>query len=247
MENIKGMIVSLTDYDSFGAPGNSIPDDILIYNCVMRNVSYQPDSGYTNILVRVILNSGTWSDVIQMHNITVQDSSRDGDDFLIEIFGGGISESRSVNWWVSNHPANFSNWTFTADANLDNAPAQGTLVAVGADIQALYLPVSDSLSVNQGKHLTTATSAGTGSTSLPVADGTWFPDPTPGASGFGYFSGGIQVHLGGVGNVTYTAISRSAYPSVAATLTLSSAQTWSNGANVNLPIFSGTVPNRGVR
>lgn len=246
MEHIKGMIVSLTDYDSFGAPGNSIPDDIKIYNSIFRHVSYQPDAGYTNILVRVILNSGNWADVLEMHNITVEDATRDGDDFLIEIFGGGISESRNVTWWLANHPANFSNWTFTADANLDNAPTQTELLAVGADIQAEYLPVSDSLSINQGKHLTTATSAGTGSTSLPVADGTWFPNPAHGNSGFGYGTT-HQVHLGGVGNVTYTAISRSAYPSTAATITLASPQTWSNGANVNLPIGSGTVPNRGVR
>jgi hypothetical protein len=245
-EHIKGMIVSLTDYDAFGSPGLSIPDDIQLKNLIFKHVSYQPDSGYTNVLVRAVLNTGNWADMISMHGITVEDATRDGDDFLIEIFGAGINESRNVTWWLANHPSNFSNWTFTTDANLDNAPAEGGDADL-LDIQGEYTPVSDSLSVNQGVNLTTANGAGSSSTSLAVHDGTWFDDPADGVPGFGYNSEGFFVHLGGVGNVQYTAISRSAFPSVAATLTLSAAQTWSNGAAVNKKIYSGSAPNRGVR
>jgi hypothetical protein len=248
--SIHDCILRLSDHNGFeissaNCSWNS-PFDIRLYNLIVRNVSTAAEAGLTDTLLDINLLSGTWTDVIYMHGITVQDATRDFDDLKIGIYGAGAPGLQTVNYYLTNHAANFANWTVTTDANLDNAPTM-TQDADLLDIPGEYLPVSDSISVNQGSHLTTATSAGASSTSLAVADGTWFPDPVYGNPGFGYFSSGFQVHLGGVGNVTYTAISRSAWPSKAATLTLSAAQTWSNGANVNLPISSGTVPNRGVR
>jgi hypothetical protein len=250
-ENIPGLIVSLRDYACCGAPGNSIPNDIKIYNAILVNVNSNPSTNpnFQNILLDVNLNSGNWQDVIFMKGITVQDATRDGDDFLIGIYGAGAPNLQTVNWYIANHPNNFANWTFTTDANLDNRPIASADASL-TNMTTEYGPVSDSLSIGQGVHLTTASNAGASSTNLCVNDITWFEDPVFGAPSFGQHSEGFFVHLRGVGNVQYTAITRDAPLSVSGCFTLSAAQTWSSGTPVNKKISTGganDMPNRGVK
>jgi hypothetical protein len=113
-----------------------------------------------------------------------------------------------------------------------------------------YGPVDDTVSTGTGVDLTTAVGAGTTSGTLCVADISWFEDPFFGAPFFGQHSEGFFVHLEGVGNVQYTALTREPWPQVDGCFTLAASQTWANGAAVNKKISAGgpkANPNRGVQ
>jgi hypothetical protein len=256
-DNIPGMVISYYDYEcinppDFESPYITDPVDHRFYNLILKNVSSGADRGYADMLADIHLCPGTdWRNVTFMKGITVEDPSRDADDFTINIVGGtpAAPGNRRVAWYLKNHPNNFSNWTFTTDANLDNAPAYSADVSL-ANMTTEYGPVDDTVSTGTGVDLTTAVGAGTTSGTLCVADISWFEDPFFGAPFFGQHSEGFFVHLEGVGNVQYTALTREPWPQVDGCFTLAASQTWANGAAVNKKISAGgpkANPNRGVQ
>jgi hypothetical protein len=244
-DHLRGPLLYAVDWWGSGEDGQTPLSDFCMKNLVLRDVVSNPRSGWTNQLILIFLGTGrTMAGAFPngiLHGCTIQDATRDGDDFRISITGGDGAGNQTVTWWLANHPSLFSNFTFTADANLDNAPAASAEADV-TDIVGEYLPVSDSLSIGQGVNLTQANGAGSSSTSLTVDDATWFDDPQDGAPSFGEQAGGFYVHINGVGNVQYTAINY-----VSKVLTLASGQTWADNAAVNRRIASGSAPNRGIR
>jgi hypothetical protein len=253
-DNIPGLVVSLRDYEcepGFSDPSNSPPSDIRLYNLILKNVSTNPEPGFANMLMDINLCDGTdWRDVIFAKGITLEDESRDAGDFIIRIFGGTDPPgARTVAWYLKHHPDNFSDWTFTSDANLDNAPAYGADVSL-VEVTTEYGPVDDTLSTGTGVTLTQSNGAGSNSTALVVNDASWFDDPSWGPPGFGQQSEGFFVHLQGVGNVEYTAVTREPWPSIGGTLTLAGPRTWEDNAGVNKRIYAAgakAAPNRGVK
>lgn len=220
--------------------------DFVMKNCIARNVASNPRVEWTDqLFVIELYGISSWTSVFPngiCHGLTVQDSTRDFDDLYITIVGGGAPGQQTVNHYLTNYSSMFSNWTHTTDANLDNAPApasDATLTSINTE----YLPVSDSLSIGQGVHLTTVSGSDTGSgTSLIVNDAKWFDNPTDGNPGFGPHSvAGFMVNVNGT-NREYTAINYSTN-----TLTMAAGFSRSAGQSVNRKIASGSAPNRGLR
>ena len=197
-----------------------------------------------------------WRDVIQefAYN-TFQNASGNCADLLFVVSGGPLGGTYTLAQLQQQFPAQFHDNTCTKDANMDNRPAVATDLN-GSNYLAAYTPVNDTVSTGTGGGLTTATSAGTGSTSLPVADATWFPDPRPhgtwtwGAPRVGQWAGAYTIFIEGFGNVTYTDVAFGTYPTVAGTLTLATPATWLSGARVGYSQSAGGTKlnaNRGVK
>jgi hypothetical protein len=247
-EHFRGPLLYAIDwYDVPGAAGFTPLYDLCMKNIVARQLATNPRSGWGNYLINIWLASGfyDWEDQFPngiLHGFTLQDSSgRDWDDFRIVISNAGAPGNQTVQYYLTNYPNLFSNFTITTDANLDNTPTS-TADADITDIIGEYVPVSDSLSVGQGVALTNVATADTGSgTSLIVDDATWFDDPQDGAPSFGEQSAGFYVHCNGA-NRQYTAINYATN-----TLTMSAGFSRSDGQAVNRKIASGSAPNRGIR
>lgn len=218
-------------------------------NGIIRNVATNPNfPSWTDEIIHcnfISSNPATWSAYApQFHGITVEHATKDCTQLYITLSGDGAPGKQTIQWWLNNHPTLYSNWDCTSDANLDNAPAAGSDQAI-ADYATDYLPVSDTLSIAKGVNLALATNSGSNSTNLCIdraghfTDPKSFDDPTGGQS-----SGGYGVHIAGEGNVGYTARSITTWP--AGCLTLDTASDWSIGTPVNLPITSGSTPNRGA-
>ena len=192
------------------------------------------------VIDRCISGEPDLSSILEVDGWTIEDATRDASELYIYVYPQpGLLTIEEA---MATYPTVFKNITVTTDANLDNAPSAGTDATL-ANMMSNYAPVNDSLSVCQGSHLTTATSAGASSTTLSVADAKWFHDPSDGTPSQGVFSAGHRIHIAGVGNVVYTAINY-----LTNTITLATAQSWSNGAAVNMPITNGcgSSPSRGI-
>lgn len=253
-----GVLVDAHDWSQF--PGDSVLEDIRGKNILMRRMAPNiRDSGtYDDTVLHISFDVSGWQNQTSWDGVTIEDT-RSCTELYIDIDGPGAPNKQTIQYYLNNYPNNFSDWTCTTDANLDNAPSS-TADSNFTNWETHWTPVSDSLSVGAGVDLTNASSAGTNSTNLCVDDALWFPDPQSfPAPDVGQFDGGYQVHIGGVGNVTYTdrtltnSVSAGASSvgstTAAGCLTLSSAQTWSDNAPVNLKISAGGAnaqPNRGA-
>jgi hypothetical protein len=230
-QNFNGPIAIMRDWLDQGEAGNSRLSDYQFKNCIFDQVGTNAYSSWTNHLMVITLSSGmNWTNVIQMHGITVRDSSgRDADDFLIQITGGtSPPNTRSVAYMIANYPANFSDWTFQTTNPFTTTLAAATNITAN-DIDDYYTPNTTA----DGADLTLANGAGVATQALVVDDSRWFTDPRYGTS--------PQVHIAGVGNRSYTSINYATH-----TLTLSANATWADNAPVNRSITSGSDPNRGA-
>jgi hypothetical protein len=114
--------------------------------------------------------------------------------------------------------------------------------------------------IDGGTFLTTATNAGSGSTSLTVADalyfqdGTWGSDLARASAGLGGTMQADWIAIGTVGNVVQIgSVTYGAYNAPAGTITLASPMTWSNGAHIWLykksdgaVVLNGAAPDYGA-
>jgi len=119
---------------------------------------------------------------------------------------------------------------------------------------------STSPAIDGGTFLTTATNAGTNSTSLTVADalyfqdGTWGSDLSRASAGLGGTMQADWIAIGSVSNaVQISSISYGAYNNPAGTITLAAPSTWSTGAKIWLykksdgkVVLSGAAPDYGA-
>ena len=257
-DNIGGPINYMADWDG-DDEGDSDLDDFIYKNIIVLGFSQNPaccgrSTGWTNTLFAVGLTASMeLDDVLQMHGWTIQNSSGKCDDVYIDVYGGANEGRRNLTTWQSLYPSAFTGITCTKDANVTE-PATSVDVTF-SNYLAHYTPAaSDSLSIARGVALTTATAAGTDSSTLPVADASWFPDPVPdGTTNWGspsvgqWAASGYQIHIEGVGNVTFTDVTINAYPNNGGTITLAAPRTWASGADVNYSISAGSTPNRGVK
>jgi hypothetical protein len=229
-DRLNGPIGKMVDWLDSGEPGDSRLLNYQFKNCIFRNIAQLEYSSWVDKIMVIYVASGVdWRNVIQMHGITVQDSTRGADDFEIDIFQG-ISPpgTRSISWYLANHPANFSNWTFTTSETFTNPVAAATDI-MPSEISTYYTPVTTA----NGVDLTLANGAGVATQTLVVDDSRWFTDPRYGTS--------PQIHINGVGNRSYTEIDYSTH-----TITLSAVATWADNAPINRAITSGATPNRGA-
>ena len=119
---------------------------------------------------------------------------------------------------------------------------------------------SSSGAIDGGTYLTTATNAGSASTTLTVADALYFQDGTWGSdlsrptAGLG---GTMQADWIAIGSVTNTvqikSISYGSYNAPAGTITLASPMTWNSGAHIwlykksdGLAVLTGSAPDYGA-
>jgi hypothetical protein len=241
-EHMRGGIARMDDYLFYNRPGQSPLSGYQIKNCIVRNLATAERSGFEDVVLSVFLADGlNWTNVIQIHGLTIEDATRNASQLYFRI-EQGISPPGTISIAdaMASYPANFSNITVTTDCGLDDAPSAATNVDA-EDIATYYtLNPADTTSKAQGVSLTLANGAGSSSTTLVVDDSRWFDDPQDGAPPFGQQSEGFYVHLNGA-NRQYTAINYTTH-----TLTLASAATWADNAPVNKKISSGSTPNRGV-
>lgn len=246
-ENLRGPIAIMRQYTGADAStkAGSVLDDYIWKNVIVKRVSVgNPRSGFEDLVFHVTLTgtSLTWTDLLQIHGMTIEDPSRDLDSLYLSITGNGAPGKQTLQWYMDNYSANFSSISVVTDCGLSSAPTASTNITAPQIPTYYTLDSGDTTSRANGVDLTTATSAGSSSTSLPVADAGYFPDPQDGVPEFGMYADGFYVHIEGVGNVLYTAVNY-----VSNVITLASAQTWSNGAAINKKILSGSTPNRGLR
>jgi len=233
-QNFNGPIAVMRDWLDDGAPGSARLNDYKWLNCIFDQVALNPYSSWIDHLLVSYLSAGVdWTNVIQMHGITVRDSAgRDGDDFEVTISRGNGPGTRSINYMLANYPANFSNWTFVT-ANPFTASLSAATNIKGPDIPTWYTPGTTA----NGVALTTVAAGDSGSgTSLVVNDSRCFPDPRYVSS-----DGSIkELHCNGA-NRQFTAVNFSTH-----TFTMATGFSRSAGMAVNLPITSGSTPNRGA-
>ena len=170
-------------------------------------------------------------------------------------------------WFAVGNVAN--NWCSGAQTGGDNSgcSASGDPLFVNPDITnpaSLTLPdltlQSSSTARDGGTYLTTATSAGSNTTSLPVADamyfqdGTWGSDLARASAGLGGTFQADWICVGTVSNCAQiSSVTYGTYSAPAGTITLASPLTWSNGASIWLykksdgtVILQGTAPDIGA-
>jgi hypothetical protein len=244
-------------------PGQSRFADFQIKNFIIQNWSTNEaccnEAGnWDDLLLNVEVPAGrTIGNTFSMMGGTIEHASGSCNNVYVQVYGA-TSGLYSLTQLMAAYPATWNNLTCSADVNLDNAPAVGT----DSDFSnwlTHWRPVSDSLSTGTGVALTTTTGPGTSSTTLAVADVTWFPDPKPdgvqdwGAPDVGQWDGAYTIHLEGVGNVTYTdAVLSDDAPAAtnrAGTLQLAGLASWASGADVGYSQSVGgttPAPNRGV-
>jgi hypothetical protein len=181
--------------------------------------------------------------ILEVNGLAVEDSncSRLGVYILSEGF-------YTIAQLEAAYPSIIDGYVCSSDLDLDNKPANATDLTLSNMVTA-YTAVGASELTDTGSVLTTTNGAGTSSTSLAVHDACWFPDPVWGTPGRGSLSGGFQVNLEGVGNVTITAKTMTgtlgSSTACRGTLTLSAAATWANGADVQFT-FSGVAADIGI-
>lgn len=169
---------------------------------------------------------------------------------------GGSSPpfSPTISW--SEFPTAVNNWCTQSQTSSGACSATGNPSFTNPDITnpaSTTLPdlslQSGSSARNGGTHLTTATNAGSSSTTLTVADaqyfqdGTWGSDLSRPAAGLGGTMQPDRICVGTVTNcATISSVTYGTYNAPAGTITLASALTWSNGASIWLYSKSdGTV------
>ncbi len=241
IEGLPGQIADMRDYLDDGTPGVTRINDYQFKNCIIRNLASNPRSGRTDEIIHLELSTGVnWTNVIQMHGITIEDATRNASQLYITINRGTSPPgSMTITYALANYPANFSNITVTTNAGLSSAPSAATDIDA-TEIATYYtLAGGDTTSKAQGVALTLANGAGVSSTALVVDDARWFDDPQDGVPPWGQQSDGFYVHVNGA-NRLYTAINYTTN-----TLTLAAAASWSDNAPVNKKITSGSTPNRG--
>lgn len=240
-QNFGGPILTLRDYlddpkqggGNYG--GSTRVNDLRILNCLfdrlMLNEIYIPGgTDWRDLLMVIVLSSGvSWQNVIQMHGCTIRDASRDASQIYIDI-SRGVSPPgrRSLQWFLDNHPANFSNITVQTGELFTSPRTFGTSI-MPPQIPTYFTPLTTANGVN----LTTVAGSDAGSgTTLRVVDSTVFVDPRYGTS--------PQIHCNGA-NRSYTAINYATHE-----LTMASGFSRSSGMGVNRAITSGSTPNRGA-
>jgi hypothetical protein len=233
-DTLNGLILNSSDWLDYGEPGSSRLSDLQIKNCLFRNVNLNAYVNWIDELIVMYVSAGmNWRNCIQMHGVTIQDATRDATELYCEL-GGGISPvgRKSLDWLLTNEPANFSNITVQTGELFS-----GARPAASYDLEADEIPTYYTPNVTgNGVHLTKVSSSDSGSgTSLIVDDANWFTDPR-------YPTGETtQIHCEGA-NRTYTALNKATK-----TFTMTAGFTRTPGTSVvNRSITSGSTPNRGA-
>lgn len=254
-DRIGGPILEMRDYG--GGPGSRLGGYVL-KNGISLRTNQDPEccgsSPWTDEFAHIEMTAGQhYRDILQVHGWTHQNATGNCNDTFVSYGTAGTRPSGgskvSLSWLMANDPAYFSNITCTTNANIPSGgPAAATDLSAANYITAYTPTAGDALSLGRGVALTTTTSSGVLTTTVPVADAAYFPDPNGwGAPTVGQWAGAYRIHIAGVGNVTYTDVTIGAYPNNAGTITTAVPISYASGAAVNYSISTGSAPNRGIK
>jgi len=221
---------AISIYNAGGGPSGSG-----LGNVLKNNIFYQ-SSGYTNFGTDIQDKAGHngWSEISWTLNNWCSGPQT-----------GGNTDANGNTGCSNSGDPKFTN------PDLSN-PASTTLPDLSLQ--------SSSGAIDGGTYLTTATNAGTNSTTLTVADalyfqdGTWGSDLAKTSAGLGGTMQADWVAIGTVSNVVQiSSITYGTYNSPAGTITLASPMTWSDGAHIWLykksdgsQVLYGSAPDYGA-
>ena len=252
-DRLGGPVLEMRDY---GYGSNRLAGYVLKNGISMRTTTAptccdgDETGAWVDEFAHIYMYSGDWHDVLQVHGWTHQNATGNCNDTYVSYDGVASAPGRvSLSWLMANAATQFSNITCTTNANMPGGgPAAATNLTSSNYITSYTPTVGDAHSLGRGVALTTTTAPGRATTSVPVADAAWFPDPNGwGAPVVGQWAGAYQIHIEGVGNVTYTDVAIGAYPNNAGSITTSTPVTFASGAAVNYSISTGSSPNRGIK
>ena len=164
-------------------------------------------------------HGGTAANIIVYNNTIVGNAGNDGFAALLLQTGSGHVVRNNISW-----NNGFSNYLDHTAATFDHNLIGINPLFVNAATADFHLQAS-SPAIDAGVPWTSATVAGSSSTTLTVQDGR-------------AFLAGDSIRIATQATVTVAAVSGS-------TLTLSSARTWASGASVS-PAYNGNAPDQGA-
>ncbi len=219
----------------FYVGGNEINRHVYKNNIVYKNrqgdpltrTAAGPDGPDAEITFNLNNQNTEVADIKVLNNTFVKESPGDAQIYYVDHNSDG-GFNRSIVQIQSDFPSNFS-------ANLEVVPQ--FVISAPESADDFKLTANNSALIDGGAHLTTTTSASTG-TSLPVADARYFSAGIH--DGTTQIAVGDSIQVGSNAPVQITAVNYDTN-----TITLGASITWGNGNNVSLP-YVGTKPDIGA-